>query len=227
MYARALASRFQIHTVGVVSGERDPDKDDVRRGQRLAELREAAGFRRQQDLATTAGLLPPDVSRIETGRSRFTGETMMKGYAHAFGLTLEELGQYRDGALSLEDMRARWAPKPVPTAPAAMRGSAAIPARQIVDATPNRAAAIVLLRSKGYPEEVLEALRMISFKGAEDFTVQDYVTKAKEVLLVLEGIEPVVPAVPPLPHEDPEAPPTEEEIIAQAALLPKRRKRAP
>ena len=210
-----------------MSGERDPDKEDMRRGQRLADLREAAGFRRQVDLAVTAGLLPADVSRIETGRSRFTGETMMKGYAHAIGLTLEVLGQYRDGELGLEDVRARWAPKPVPTNPAPLRASLAGGApRNVVDSDPNRAAAIVLLRSKGYPEEVLEALRLMSFKGAEDFTIQDFVKKAKEVLMVLEGIEPVVSTAAAPLHEDPEASPTKEQTAEQAALLPMRKTRS-
>jgi len=211
-----------------MSGERAADAEDVRRGQRLAAMREAAGFARQLDLAVVADVLPPDVSRVESGKNRFTGPSIRNGYAAAFGVSAETIDAYVAGVITLDEVKARWSPKPAAAGPALVRppGSAVARAVAAPDPYPNRTAAVILLRQKGYPEGVLDALRSMSFKGAEDFGILDFVQKGKEVLDVFNGIEPVEPAVPPHPDEDPEAPPTEEQIRAQAALLPKRRKRS-
>ena len=47
------------------------------------------------------------------------------------------------------------------------------------DPDPTRTAAIILLRQKGFPPQVLDALRAMSFKGSEDFSIQDFIDEAR------------------------------------------------
>ena len=58
-----------------MSGEREPDAQDVERGKRPSVLREAAGYERRLDLGAIAGIGPVEVSRIESGKHRFTEDT--------------------------------------------------------------------------------------------------------------------------------------------------------
>jgi len=210
-----------------VSGERPVDAADVKRGERLAALREAAGFRRQFDLAASANLNSADVSRVESGRNRFTGEETQLGYSRAFGLSIGVLTDYALGTLSLDDLKKRWAPNHVEADLTTTRVLPGAPPRRGEDPIANRAAATILLRQKGYPESVLEALRTMSFKGAEDFTILDFVAKGKEVLQVFESIEPVESAAPTEDEDSVQAPPTLEQIAEEAARLPPRRKKQP
>ena len=203
-----------------MSGERAPDAGDIERGKRLAALREAAGFERQLDLAAAANISSVEVSRAESGKNRFTSDMMKIAYSNAFGMTPGALTDYIAGVITLEEVRQRWSPRPVPR----RKGDEGQSLLQD-DPFPARAAAIVLLREKGFPPGVLEALRLMAFKGAEDFSIQDFIDKGREILAVSEGIDPVRPAAAPRPEDDPKAPPTREQIARLAETLPAKTKR--
>lgn len=111
-----LGSEYGFCTVAIVSGEREPDEDDVRRGERVKRLREAAGFRRQEDLATKLGINRVRYNRFETGKDRLTSRATQKLLADGLGVPLETLLAYLHGDTELDEVIARregrWVERP-------------------------------------------------------------------------------------------------------------------
>ena len=101
-----------------------PTREDIARGKRLKELREALGL-------SQADVLGPDrseVSNVEHGRNQLTGGRLLMRYARGLGVDPEKLELYRDGKLTLEQVKAQRA------APAATAGDTLAMLKEAVEA---------------------------------------------------------------------------------------------
>lgn len=93
-----------------MAGEREPDVDDLRRGQRLKELRVALGYKTHDALAERyVGMEPktpvvtrPVISRVEGGKIRMTSHEFNEKYARGLDLLPGELVEYMRGRLNLD-----------------------------------------------------------------------------------------------------------------------------
>jgi len=99
-----------------MSGEREPDAEDVKRGERLGLLRKAAGFKSQEEAANRASIERVRYNRMETGKDRFTSQETQEAVAEAFGVTSGVLLDYLRGHIELDEVLARrdgrWVERP-------------------------------------------------------------------------------------------------------------------
>lgn len=132
-----------------MSGERDPDADDVRRGDRFKALRARQGLT-QEEVAQRGGLTRTDYNKVEKGLSKFTSAEKQSALARAFGVNEVLLLEYARGRIELDTLLAQ------PSAPIA---SIALPngLKEFLANMPNTFTA----------EEVSQASAFRSFDGVD------------------------------------------------------------
>jgi len=81
--------------------------EDEARGARMAELRKALGFKRQEDLADAAKITRTRYNRVETGHDKMTSANLQGVLANLVGVKVGDLIEYARGYIALEDIMAR------------------------------------------------------------------------------------------------------------------------
>jgi len=138
---------------------------------RVSAMRKLLGLTQEQ-LADAGGLTRPEVVKIEGGQNQATTDRIRGGLALAFGLTRDDLSDFLDGAIDLDEATARRTRNRLAGRPSA-NGTKARTERY-----PSRPAALAALRARGVDQKLIDVVASMNAHSEEDPGPDYWVTEA-------------------------------------------------